>query len=54
MPRKKTTITAKQPVEYRHSERALARPDVGTQSQFRDRKPPATYRYDSSLSPVLD
>jgi hypothetical protein len=30
------------------------RPDVGTQAQFRKRKPPATYRYDSSLSPALD
>lgn len=30
------------------------RPDVGTQPQFRKRKPPATYRYDSSLSPALD
>jgi len=30
------------------------RPDVGTQAQFKKRKPPATYRYDSSLSPALD
>ncbi|MBI2223027.1 MAG: site-specific DNA-methyltransferase [Acidobacteria bacterium] len=30
------------------------RPDVGTQSQFRKKKPPQTYRYDSSLSPALD
>jgi adenine-specific DNA-methyltransferase len=30
------------------------RPDVGTQAQFRKRKPPTTYRYDSSLSPELD
>ena len=30
------------------------RPDVGTQPQFRKKKPPATYRYDSSLSPVLN
>jgi adenine-specific DNA-methyltransferase len=29
------------------------RPDVGTQPQFRKKKPPATYRYDSSLSPAL-
>ena len=29
----------------------LARPDVGTQAQFKKKKPPATYRYDSSLSP---
>ena len=30
------------------------RPDVGTQPQFRKKKPPVTYRYDSSLSPTLN
>ena len=30
------------------------RPEVGTQAQFRKKKPPQTYRYDSSLSPALD
>jgi adenine-specific DNA-methyltransferase len=30
------------------------RPEVGTQAQFRKKKGPATYRYDSSLSPALD
>jgi len=30
------------------------RPEVGTQAQFRKKKPPVTYRYDSSLSPALD
>ena len=41
--------------EYRHPEAsALFRPDVGTQAQFRKKKEPATYRYDSSLSPALD
>ncbi len=40
---------------YHHSEAdSPLRPDVGTQSQFRKKKPPATYRYDSSLSPSLD
>jgi adenine-specific DNA-methyltransferase len=39
---------------YRHEEEAPLRPDVGTQAQFRQRKPPKTYRYDSSLSPALD
>jgi hypothetical protein len=29
------------------------RPDVGMQAQFRKKKPPKTYRYDSSLSPAL-
>jgi adenine-specific DNA-methyltransferase len=39
---------------YRHEEEALLRPDVGTQAQFRKKKPPKTYRFDSSLSPALD
>jgi adenine-specific DNA-methyltransferase len=39
---------------YRHEEEALLRPDVGTQAQFRKRKAPRTYRYDSSLSPSLE
>ena len=40
---------------YRHPEaEALLRPDIGTQPQFHKKKPPAVYRYDSSLSPALD
>jgi adenine-specific DNA-methyltransferase len=39
---------------YLHRDEALLRPEVGTQAQFRKRKPPKTYRYDSSLSPALD
>jgi adenine-specific DNA-methyltransferase len=40
---------------YKHPESTSPmRPEVGTQAQFRKRKPPATYRYDSSLSPALD
>jgi adenine-specific DNA-methyltransferase len=40
---------------YRHPEAdSPLRPDVGTQPQFKKRKPPVTYRYDSSLSPVLE
>ena len=40
---------------YRHPEASsLLRPEVGVQAQFRKKKPPATYRYDSSLSPALD
>lgn len=31
-----------------------SRPDVGTQANFKKKKSPATYRYDSSLSPALD
>lgn len=40
---------------YKHPEAtSLLRPDVGTQAQFRKKKPPQRYRYDSSLSPALD
>jgi adenine-specific DNA-methyltransferase len=40
---------------YRHPEaESPSRPEVGTQPQFRKKKPPVTYRYDSSLSPALD
>lgn len=39
---------------YEHSEPdAAARPEAGTQAQFRKKKPPTTYRYDSSLAPEL-
>jgi len=40
---------------YRHPESDTPmRPDVGTQAQFKKKKAPRTYRYDSSLSPALD
>jgi adenine-specific DNA-methyltransferase len=40
---------------YQHPEsESPMRPDVGTQAQFKKKKPPVTYRYDSSLSPALD
>lgn len=40
---------------YRHpTAESLMRPEVGTQAQFRKKKPPVTYRYDSSLSPSLE
>ncbi len=39
---------------YRHTDaKVLLRPDVGTQREFKKKKAPATYRYDSSLSPSL-
>ena len=40
---------------YRHpTAESPLRPEVGTQAQFRKKKPPVTYRYDSSLSRALD
>src|SRR6185437_13628642 len=38
---------------YLHTQEAIQRPDVGVQDQFQVRKPPRTYRYDSSLDPAL-
>src|SRR2546428_11937397 len=46
--------TKRQAESYVHDEEALLRPDVGTQAQFRKKKAPKSYRYDSSLSPALD
>ena len=51
---KKSAPKLAQTAEYRHKEEALARPDVGTQPQFKKKAPPKTYRYDSSLAPALD
>jgi adenine-specific DNA-methyltransferase len=38
---------------YTHGQKAVQRPDVGVQEQFTKKKPPKTYRYDSSLDPAL-
>jgi len=47
--------SSKSAASYTHPEQQAAmRPDVGTQDKFRKKKPAATYRYDSSLSPALD
>ncbi len=52
--RRRRAAAAHRAETYTHSEEALLRPEVGTQAQFKRRKPPKTYRYDSSLSPALD
>ena len=40
---------------YEHPESTLPlRPDVGTQPQFKKKKPAQRYKYDSSLSPALE
>lgn len=58
MANRKSNNKSKPPREastYRHPEaESPLRPEVGTQAQFKKRKPPVTYRYDSSLSPALD
>jgi len=54
MPRKKKTQNPPRTESYRHpTAESLLRPDVGTQAQFRKKKPHATYRYDSSLDPAM-
>lgn len=55
IPRGRKSATLPLAETYKHPEADLAlRPEVGTQAQFRKKKPPVTYRYDSSLSPSLD
>jgi len=56
MPKKaKSAIKKAQTAPYKHPEaKNLMRPEVGTQAQFKKKKAPKTYRYDSSLSPALD
>ena len=41
--------------EYRHSEaESLMRPEIGTQTRFKKKLPPAKFRYDDSLAPVME
>ncbi len=56
LPRSKPKTSATTTTEqYKHPTAELVlRPDVGTQAQFKKKKPPKTYRYDSSLSPELN
>lgn len=51
----KSAAKTNQTAPYKHPEaKSLMRPEVGTQAQFKKKKPPKTYRYDSSLSSSLD
>lgn len=54
--RRSTKTTAAKATEvYKHPEaELLLRPEVGTQAQFRKKKLPKKYRYDDSLSPVME
>src|SRR5713101_136492 len=55
MARAKKANKSQQAENYKHPEAdSPMRPDVGTQAQFKKKKPPKTYRYDSSLSPELN
>ena len=47
--------TGKTADSYLHSTDTVPmRPEIGTQANFRKKKAPKTYRYDSSLSPALE
>jgi adenine-specific DNA-methyltransferase len=55
MARKVRAVKTKVAEVYEHPEADLPmRPEVGTQAQFKKKKPPQKYRYDSSLSPQLE
>jgi adenine-specific DNA-methyltransferase len=47
------TGVAEGSAQYVHLVEAVQRPGAGLQDQFQLRKPPKTYRYDSSLDPAL-
>lgn len=55
---KATGVKTRKPIEpsaYTHPTQELPlRPEVGTQPQFKKKKPAKTYRYDSSLAPELN
>ncbi|MBU4492304.1 MAG: site-specific DNA-methyltransferase, partial [Euryarchaeota archaeon] len=54
MPRgKKTTKIETTAESYDHKQETTLRPDIGLQAQFRQKRDPKKYRYDSSLSPEL-
>jgi len=51
---KKTVATDVEAKNYKHLEaESPMRPEVGTQANFRKKKAPVTYKYDSSLSPEM-
>ncbi len=52
-PRARVLRTGDSTEQYRHAIEAVQRPDAGVQDQFQAKKPPRTYRYDSSLDPAL-
>jgi adenine-specific DNA-methyltransferase len=57
MARKSSTSkpATKSAKSYKHPEsESPMRPEVGTQAQFKKKLPPMKYRYDDSLSPVLE
>jgi hypothetical protein len=49
----KSKETKAESYRYPEAESPLC-PEAGTQAQFKKKKPPVTYRYDSSISPALE
>jgi adenine-specific DNA-methyltransferase len=50
MPNPKRPAKPQQAESYKHPDaKSPMRPDMGTQAQFKKKRPPKTYRYDSSL-----
>jgi len=53
MAREKNNVKANTK-SYGHKDaEGLLRPDVGLQAQFKEKRPPKTYRYDPSIDPEL-
>src|ERR1035437_5888788 len=53
--KKKNGVTGNPAKSYQHPESdSPMRPDIGTQAQFKKKKEPKKYRYDSSLSPAME
>jgi adenine-specific DNA-methyltransferase len=54
MAKKNKKVLSKETDSYKHPKASvLMRPEVGTQAQFRKKKEPVKYRYDSSLDPTM-
>ncbi len=52
---KRTAAGAKPAESYKHSEATSPmRPEVGTQTRFKKKLPPAKFRYDDSLAPSME
>jgi len=50
--KKRNTDDSTQSYDHKDAE-SLLRPDVGLQAQFKEKRPPKTYRYDPSIDPEL-
>jgi hypothetical protein len=54
MPRGKKTVKIETTAQsYDHKQETTLRPDIGLQAQFKQKRDPKKYRYDSSLAPEL-